>query len=163
MSGCACARPLRAGWGGATTTPLRSPPHRVPGPVGRPPPGGAGLPTRTSPRQTRGPPHAHRPRRPGCRTLRPLPRCGPMRAAQAGRSAARSRAAASSAIVGRQLPARASRRAGGPGPGLRRRVLTVLALGQILGGLGTGATLALGALLIAGVSGNSALSGWRPP
>ena len=35
-----------------------------------------------------------------------------------------------------------------PGPGFQRRVLGVLALGQILGGLGTGATLALGALLI---------------
>lgn len=31
-----------------------------------------------------------------------------------------------------------------PGPGFQRRVLTVLALGQVLGGLGTGATLALG-------------------
>ena len=46
-----------------------------------------------------------------------------------------------------------------PGPGFQQRVLTVLALGQILGGLGTGATLALGALLITEVSGNSALSG----
>ena len=45
------------------------------------------------------------------------------------------------------------------GPGFQRRVLGVLALGQILGGLGTGATLALGALLITEVSGNSALSG----
>ena len=35
----------------------------------------------------------------------------------------------------------------------------MLALGQVLGGLGTGATLALGALLLTEVSGNSALSG----
>ena len=35
----------------------------------------------------------------------------------------------------------------------------MLALGQVLGGLGTGATLALGALLVTDVSGNSALSG----
>lgn len=42
---------------------------------------------------------------------------------------------------------------------LQRRVLTVLAVGQILGGLGVGATLALGALLITEVSGSGALSG----
>ncbi|RLZ03604.1 MFS transporter [Kocuria tytonicola] len=46
-----------------------------------------------------------------------------------------------------------------PGAGFQRRALTVLALGQVLGGLGTGATLALGALLLTEVSGNSALSG----
>ncbi|RKQ35386.1 MFS transporter [Kocuria tytonis] len=46
-----------------------------------------------------------------------------------------------------------------PGPGFQRRVLTVLAAGQILGGLGTGATLALGALLVTEVSGSSAVSG----
>lgn len=42
---------------------------------------------------------------------------------------------------------------------LQRKVLIVLATGQILGGLGVGATLALGALLVAEVSGSSALSG----
>lgn len=42
---------------------------------------------------------------------------------------------------------------------LQRRVLTVLALGQVMSGLGTGATLALGALLITEVSGSSSLSG----
>lgn len=46
-----------------------------------------------------------------------------------------------------------------PGPEFQRKVLTVLALGQILGGLGTGATLALGALLVTEVSGSSAVSG----
>ncbi|MFI7743936.1 MFS transporter [Kocuria rhizosphaericola] len=42
---------------------------------------------------------------------------------------------------------------------LQRRVVRVLALGQILGGLGVGATLALGALLVTEVSGSSAWSG----
>lgn len=42
---------------------------------------------------------------------------------------------------------------------LQRKVLIVLATGQIMGGLGVGATLALGALLVAEVSGSSALSG----
>ncbi|MCI2238690.1 MFS transporter [Paenibacillus sp. TRM 82003] len=42
---------------------------------------------------------------------------------------------------------------------LQRRVLRVLAAGQVLGGLGTGATLSLGALLITEVSGSSAWSG----
>ncbi|WP_431814285.1 MFS transporter [Kocuria sp. cx-455] len=42
---------------------------------------------------------------------------------------------------------------------LQRKVLIVLATGQILGGLGVGATLALGALLVTEVSGSSALSG----
>lgn len=42
---------------------------------------------------------------------------------------------------------------------LQRKVLMVLATGQITGGLGVGATLALGALLVAEVSGSSALSG----
>lgn len=42
---------------------------------------------------------------------------------------------------------------------LQRKVLTVLATGQILGGLGAGTTLALGALLITEISGSSALSG----
>ncbi|MEV7652170.1 hypothetical protein [Kocuria marina] len=46
-----------------------------------------------------------------------------------------------------------------PGPEFQRKVLTVLALGRILGGLGTGATLALGALLVTEVSGSSAVSG----
>ncbi|GAA4690427.1 hypothetical protein GCM10025781_04040 [Kocuria gwangalliensis] len=42
---------------------------------------------------------------------------------------------------------------------LHRKVLIVLATGQITGGLGVGATLALGALLVSEVSGSSALSG----
>ena len=42
---------------------------------------------------------------------------------------------------------------------MQRKVLIVLATGQIMGGLGVGATLALGALLVAEVSGSSALSG----
>ncbi|GED00051.1 MFS transporter [Kocuria varians] len=42
---------------------------------------------------------------------------------------------------------------------LQRKVLSVLALGQVMSGLGTGATLALGALLVTEVSGNSSLSG----
>ena len=42
---------------------------------------------------------------------------------------------------------------------LQRKVLIVLATGQVMGGLGVGATLALGALLVAEVSGSSALSG----
>jgi hypothetical protein len=42
---------------------------------------------------------------------------------------------------------------------LQRKVVRVLALGQILGGLGVGATLALGALLVTEVSGSSAWSG----
>ncbi|WP_432492570.1 MFS transporter [Kineococcus auxinigenes] len=42
---------------------------------------------------------------------------------------------------------------------LQRRVVRVLAAGQVLGGLGTGATLSLGALLITDVSGSSAWSG----
>ncbi|MEX5257287.1 MFS transporter [Kocuria arenosa] len=42
---------------------------------------------------------------------------------------------------------------------LQRRVVRVLALGQVLGGLGVGATLALGALLVTEVSGSSAWSG----
>lgn len=46
-----------------------------------------------------------------------------------------------------------------PGAGFQRKVLTVLALGQILGGLGVGATLALGALLVTEISGSGALSG----
>ncbi|WP_432543943.1 MFS transporter [Kineococcus sp. SYSU DK002] len=42
---------------------------------------------------------------------------------------------------------------------LQRRVVRVLAAGQVLGGLGTGATLSLGALLITDVSGSPAWSG----
>ncbi|WP_432521037.1 MFS transporter [Kineococcus sp. SYSU DK006] len=42
---------------------------------------------------------------------------------------------------------------------LQRRVVRVLAAGQVLGGLGTGATLSLGALLITDVAGSSAWSG----
>lgn len=42
---------------------------------------------------------------------------------------------------------------------LQRRVVRVLALGQVLGGLGVGATLALGALLVTDVSGSPAWSG----
>lgn len=42
---------------------------------------------------------------------------------------------------------------------LQRRVVRVLALGQVLGGLGVGATLALGALLVTEVSGSPAWSG----
>lgn len=42
---------------------------------------------------------------------------------------------------------------------LQRKVLQVLAAGQILGGLGTGASLSLGALLVSEVSGSTAWSG----
>ncbi|NAZ75426.1 MFS transporter [Kineococcus sp. T13] len=42
---------------------------------------------------------------------------------------------------------------------LQRRVVQVLAAGQVLGGLGTGATLSLGALLITDVAGSPAWSG----
>lgn len=42
---------------------------------------------------------------------------------------------------------------------LQRRVVRVLAAGQVLGGLGTGAALSLGALLVADVSGSSAWAG----
>ncbi|MEX5303770.1 MFS transporter [Kocuria sp. CPCC 205273] len=42
---------------------------------------------------------------------------------------------------------------------LQRRVVRVLALGQVLGGVGVGATLALGALLVTEVSGSPAWSG----
>ncbi len=42
---------------------------------------------------------------------------------------------------------------------LQRRVVRVLAAGQVLGGLGAGATLSLGALLITEVSGSPAWSG----
>lgn len=42
---------------------------------------------------------------------------------------------------------------------LQRRVLRVLALGQVLNGLGVGASLALGALLVTEVSGSAAWSG----
>jgi MFS family permease len=42
---------------------------------------------------------------------------------------------------------------------LQRRVLMALSVGQILGGIGTGATLSLGALLIVQVSGSAAWSG----
>ena len=36
----------------------------------------------------------------------------------------------------------------------QRKVLQVLAAGQVLGGLGTGASLSLGALLVTGVAGS---------
>ncbi|WP_144794466.1 MFS transporter [Kocuria palustris] len=51
--------------------------------------------------------------------------------------------------------------AGGSGAAgvTQRRIVLVLVLGQILGGLGTGATLSLGALLITEISGSSAWSG----
>lgn len=42
---------------------------------------------------------------------------------------------------------------------IQRRIVTALAVGQILGGIGTGATLSLGALLIVQVSGSTAWSG----
>ncbi|WP_232466263.1 MULTISPECIES: MFS transporter [unclassified Diaminobutyricimonas] len=45
------------------------------------------------------------------------------------------------------------------GPALQRRTVLVLSIGQVLGGLGVGATLSLGALLAEAVSGNAALSG----
>ena len=45
------------------------------------------------------------------------------------------------------------------GDHLRRRVVRVLAAGQVLGGLGGGATLSLGALLLTEVSGSAAWSG----
>ena len=46
-----------------------------------------------------------------------------------------------------------------PAPPSQRRVLTVLVAGQILGGVGMGATLSLGALLAAALSGSPAWSG----
>ncbi|KUG51750.1 MFS transporter [Kocuria palustris] len=51
--------------------------------------------------------------------------------------------------------------AGGPcrAAGSQRRVLVTLVLGQVLGGLGTGATLSLGALLIGELAGSSDWSG----
>ena len=54
-----------------------------------------------------------------------------------------------------QVPAGGPCRAAGP----QRRILLVLVLGQVLGGLGTGATLSLGALLISELAGSSAWSG----
>ncbi|MGJ0203105.1 MFS transporter [Leucobacter sp. gxy201] len=45
------------------------------------------------------------------------------------------------------------------GGALQRRTLWVLSIGTILGGLGVGASLSVGALLIAEVSGNDAISG----
>ncbi|MER6928698.1 MFS transporter [Kocuria palustris] len=54
-----------------------------------------------------------------------------------------------------QVPAGGPCRAAGP----QRRILLVLVLGQVLGGLGTGATLSLGALLIGELAGSSAWSG----
>jgi MFS family permease len=41
----------------------------------------------------------------------------------------------------------------------RRRALTVLSLGQVLGGLGFGATVSLGAVIVADITGDDALSG----
>ncbi|MDI3243195.1 MFS transporter [Arthrobacter sp. AL08] len=46
-----------------------------------------------------------------------------------------------------------------PARTLQRKVLRVLAIAQILGGIGTGATMSLGAMLITDVSGSSAWSG----
>ncbi|GAA3762624.1 MFS transporter [Microbacterium kribbense] len=43
---------------------------------------------------------------------------------------------------------------------IRRRTIWVLSLGQILGGLAFGATVSLGAVLAAEISGQEALSGW---
>lgn len=45
-------------------------------------------------------------------------------------------------------------------PGTQRRIVIVLALATILGGLGVGASLSAGALLIADITGNPALSGF---
>ncbi|WP_279402315.1 hypothetical protein [Arthrobacter sp. JCM 19049] len=42
---------------------------------------------------------------------------------------------------------------------VRRRSISVLALGQVLGGLGAGATLTLGSLLIVDVAGTDSLAG----
>ncbi|WP_431709419.1 MFS transporter [Glutamicibacter uratoxydans] len=42
---------------------------------------------------------------------------------------------------------------------VRRRSITILALGQVLGGMGSGATLTLGSLLIVNVAGNESLAG----
>lgn len=42
---------------------------------------------------------------------------------------------------------------------LQRRTVTVLSIGQVLGGIGFGATVSLGALLAADISGDDALSG----
>lgn len=44
-------------------------------------------------------------------------------------------------------------------PGLQRRTVLILSVGQVLGGLGVGATLSLGALLAEAVSGDAAFSG----
>jgi MFS family permease len=45
-------------------------------------------------------------------------------------------------------------------PAIRRRTIWVLSLGQVLGGLAFGATVSLGAVLAAQLSGDEALSGW---
>ena len=42
---------------------------------------------------------------------------------------------------------------------LQRKVLRVLALGQILGGLGVASTVAAGSLLVAGITGSEAMAG----
>jgi MFS family permease len=55
-------------------------------------------------------------------------------------------------------PALRGRRESGP-PRLQRRVIPVLVGGQILGGIGMGATLSLGSLLAAQLSGSNAWSG----
>lgn len=44
--------------------------------------------------------------------------------------------------------------------GIQRRTIWVLSLGQILGGLAFGATVSLGAVLAADISGDEAFSGW---
>ncbi|MGB3374026.1 MAG: MFS transporter, partial [Microbacterium sp.] len=44
-------------------------------------------------------------------------------------------------------------------PALQRRTVLVLSLGQVLGGIAFGATVSLGALLAADLSGDDALSG----
>lgn len=46
-----------------------------------------------------------------------------------------------------------------PARTLQRKVLRVLALAQVLGGIGTGATMSLGAMLVINVSGSAAWSG----
>ncbi|RWZ61109.1 MFS transporter [Labedella populi] len=48
---------------------------------------------------------------------------------------------------------------GGPGDGARVRTISVLVAGQVLGGVSAGATISLGALLAADVTGDEALSG----
>jgi hypothetical protein len=44
---------------------------------------------------------------------------------------------------------------------IQRRTVTVLAAGQVLGGIAFGATVSLGALLAADLSGRRRCRGWR--